>query len=270
MTQSEKRYYPIVGIGADVDDSQPGVQSVCDSYVEAIYGAGCIPLVIPLPDIRMKDRYRVLAERAIGSVDAFLLAGGNDVNAALYGEENMSFNGSFSEERDGFEIELTKAAARMRKPVLGICRGVQLLNVAMGGTLFQDIESQHRGRDVLMHRQKAKSYSPVHIVRVRAGSLLADLLLEPDERGQGTEGEDGFFRVPVNSFHHQAIKDTAPGFAASAFAPDGIAEAIEPASKDAPMHPFTVGVQWHPERMWKHHPHAERLFKQFAQAAGGN
>ncbi|MDR3280675.1 MAG: gamma-glutamyl-gamma-aminobutyrate hydrolase family protein [Synergistaceae bacterium] len=268
MARSKEHSYPIVGIGANVDDDQPGVQNIYESYVEAVYSAGCLPLIIPLPNIKLKHMYESLAERAVGSLDAILLSGGDDVDAALYGEENMPYNGSFSEERDLFEIALARRAARMRKPVLGICRGVQILNVAMGGTLYQDIEHQSEGKRTLMHRQKAPSYSAVHKVKVRWGSRVASLLLDIDELEEKTnKSEDGFVTVDVNSFHHQAVKDVAPGFAATAFAPDGIIEAIEPASS-GDMHPFTLGVQWHPERMWKHHSHAERLFKQLAEAAG--
>jgi putative glutamine amidotransferase len=118
-----------------------------------------------------------------------------------------------------------------------------------------------------MHRQKAPSYSAAHNVKVKCGSRVASLLLEIDELEEKTnKSKDGFVTVGVNSFHHQAVKDVAPGFSATAFAPDGIIEAIEP-SASGDMHPFTLGVQWHPERMWKHHSHAERLFKQLAEAS---
>jgi len=268
MAKITKQSYPIVGIGANIDDDQPGVQNIYDSYVEAVYSAGCLPLIIPLPNIKLKHEYVSLAERAAGSVDAILLSGGDDVDAALYGEENMPYNGSFSEERDLFEIALAKCAAKLKKPVLGICRGVQILNVAMGGTLYQDIERQNEKKRVLMHRQKAPSYSAVHNVRVKGGSLVASMLLEAGELEDSVNrSEDGFVQVAVNSFHHQAVKDVAPGFIATAFASDGIIEAIEPISDDGARHPFTVGVQWHPERMWKHHSHAERLFKKFAEAS---
>jgi putative glutamine amidotransferase len=260
--------YPVIGIGANVDDDSPSVQNVNASYVEAVYNAGCLPVIIPLPEIKLSRFYASLADRALEAVDGLMLSGGNDVNANLYGEENMPYNGSFSEERDLFEIALCKNAVKRKKPILGICRGIQIMNVAMGGTLFQDIEKQNEGRRVLMHRQKAPSYSAVHEVRFAPETKIARLLLEPDELDEkSSASEDGLVSVKVNSFHHQAVRDVAPGFTASAFSPDGVVEAIEPSG--AGPHPFTIGVQWHPERMWKHHGHAERLFLQFKAACSG-
>jgi putative glutamine amidotransferase len=137
MTQCGVHDYPIVGIGANVDDDSPGMQNIYDSYVDAVYGAGCMPFIIPLPNILMKHLYRPLAELALAHTDALLLSGGNDVGATLYGEENLPCNGSFSEERDLFEIELARSAVKMKKPILGICRGAQILNVAMGARCFR-------------------------------------------------------------------------------------------------------------------------------------
>jgi putative glutamine amidotransferase len=259
--------YPIIGIGANVDDDEPNVQNIYESYVDAVYNAGCLPLIIPLPNILLKGEYEAFAERAIGSVDGIMLSGGDDVNAALYGEDNMPFNGSFSEERDLFEITITKCAMKHGKPVLGICRGAQILNVAAGGTLFQDIEKQNEGTRLLMHYQKAPSYSAVHRVKFPSGSQIADILLEPEET---VSVEDGaLLSVNVNSFHHQSVRDVAPGFIASAHSGDGIIEAIEPARGSGNALPFTIGVQWHRERMWKHHHHAKRLFARFAEACEG-
>ncbi|MDR1966126.1 MAG: gamma-glutamyl-gamma-aminobutyrate hydrolase family protein [Synergistaceae bacterium] len=257
--------YPVVGIGANVDDDSPGVQNIYSSYVEAVYNAGCVPMIIPLPDINLKHLYGPLAARALHNADGLLLSGGNDVDAAIYGEDNMPYNGSFSEERDRFELALAKCAARMKKPILGICRGVQLLNVAMGGTLFQDIGKQHRDGSVLMHSQKAASYSTVHKITFSRDSKIACILLAPEELDENAD-EGGFVSIGVNSFHHQAVKGVAPGFKASAHSSDGIIEAIEPDGTSIEMHPFTIGVQWHPERLWRHHAHAERLFRQYADA----
>jgi putative glutamine amidotransferase len=137
----------------------------------------------------------------------------------------------------------------------------------MGGTLFQDIEKQNAGRAVFMHRQASPSYSPVHSVAFSRDSKIASCLLGPGELDEGPKGpESGLVSIRVNSFHHQAVKEVAPGFRASAHSGDGIVEAIEPADDGRGTHPFTLGVQWHPERMWKHHAHAKRLFSQFAEA----
>jgi putative glutamine amidotransferase len=268
--------YPIVGIGANVDDDSPGVQNIYDSYVDAVYDAGCLPFIIPLPDISVKNEYEALAGRAMESADALLLSGGNDVNAHVYGEENMPFNGSFSEERDLFETALVRAATKMKKPIFGICRGVQMLNAAMGGTLYQDIERQNADKNVLMHRQKAPSYSAVHSVAIERGSVLSSIVgalratplrSQEDERRKDPGGK---VCIRVNSFHHQAVKDVARGFKASAFAGDGIIEAIEPEPGNNAVHPFTIGVQWHPERMFKHHAHAKALFAKFAEIINDN
>jgi putative glutamine amidotransferase len=267
MTGMAKKY-PIIGIGANVDVGEPGVQNIYESYVDAVYNAGCLPLIIPLPNILLKGEYEALAGRAAGAVDGLMLSGGDDVNAALYGEENMPFNGSFSEERDLFETALVRSAVKLGKPILGICRGAQILNVAMGGTLFQDIERQNEGTRVFMHYQKAPSYSAVHGVKFSPDSKIAGILLEPEEitgRGDGAP-----LSVSVNSFHHQAVRGVAPGFIASARSGDGIIEAIEPAAENEHTHSFTIGVQWHPERMWKHHRHAKRLFERFAEACGSD
>jgi putative glutamine amidotransferase len=257
--------YPVVGIGANVDDDSPGVQNIYDSYVDAVYSAGCLPFIIPLPDISIKNEYEAFARRAIECADGLLLSGGDDVDAQIYGEDNMPFNGSFSEERDLFETALVRTAAEMKKPVFGICRGVQLLNVAMGGTLYQDIERQNADKRVLMHRQKAPSYSAVHSAAIEKGSVLESIVLETMTHADESRDSGGRVRIAVNSFHHQAVKDVARGFRASAFAGDGIIEAIEPEPGNNTAHPFTMGVQWHPERMFKYHAHARALFARFAE-----
>jgi putative glutamine amidotransferase len=267
MSDFGKPDYPLVGIGANVDDDQPEVQNIYENYVDAIYNAGCIPLVIPLPNIGLRNLYASLAERVLENLGGIMLSGGADINAKLYGEDNMPYNGKFYDERDLFEIALCKCALKLKKPILGICRGMQLLNVAMGGTLFQDIEAQNPGKPILMHSQKAPSYSSVHSVKFAADTKIASLLLEPDElEEKSKEREDRLVSVQVNSFHHQAVKAAAPGLRVSAVAGDGLIEAIEPAEGNGDLHPFTIGVQWHPERMWRHCDHAERLFSKFAEA----
>jgi putative glutamine amidotransferase len=256
MKTKNEACQPVVGITANIDDNRTETQNINSNYVDAIYQAHSIPFVIPMPDITLKDSYAALADLMMANLDGLMLTGGDDVDAARYGEENFPFNGSFSEERDLFESELCRSAARRKKPILGICRGIQLLNVAMGGTLFQDIPKQNPEKNVLMHAQKSPSYSGVHDVTILPGSRIAGILLAKEE--------DTFIRV--NSFHHQAVKDVAPGFVASATANDGIVEAIEPAGSD--LNFFTIGVQWHPERMRRLHEHARRLLAAFADACG--
>lgn len=254
MKSKREAGYPIVGVTANIDDDKVGTQTIYSSYVDAIYHAGAIPLVLPIPDITLDDSYRAFAERMISGLDGLLLTGGDDVDAARYGEENFTFNGCFTEERDLFEIELCRAADAQNKPILGICRGAQLLNVAMGGTLFQDITRQNLQKTLLIHAQKSPSYSAVHDAFIEPGSHIERMLAPSGGK------------IRVNSFHHQAVKDVAPGFIASAVASDGIIEAIEKKSADAGG--FVFGIQWHPERMWRRHEHARRLFAAFADACG--
>ena len=283
---------PLIIVSADIDDGGGSRRHFLnDSYAAALYRAGGVPLITPAPDIRLRGNYAELANTVIGAVSGLLLSGGDDVNALLYGDENRPFNGVFTEERDRFEIELCRAAVRMEKPILGICRGIQLLNVALGGTLFQDIETEFAaataagagnpdgaaaGTPVLMHRQKAPSWSAVHRVTLTSGSLAERVLL-----GGGGANSAGVAPViEVNSFHHQAVREPAPGLVVSARSCDGVIEAVEPIGSTAAVgavpdsatpwgrpHPFTLGLQWHPERMDLHHEHARRLFAAFVEAA---
>jgi putative glutamine amidotransferase len=261
---------PAVAIIANVDYESPNVQNMNANYIDALYSAGVQPVIIPLPDITMRGGYDAIAEDVAGMFSGVVLAGGDDVDARLYGEENMPFNGSFSEERDLFEISMTIRTAAHRKPILAICRGIQILNVAMGGTLYQDITKQleMEGEKAIMHAQKAPAHSAVHDVRVNAESTLAGILFERDEIGAGAE-RGGFVTVAANSFHHQAVKTPAPCFVASARTSDGVIEATEPRPGAGGVHPFTIGVQWHPERMWKKYEHAARVFLKFAEACRG-
>ena len=261
MNTERKAAEPCIGVTANMDGNKIDTQTIYSSYVDAMYHANAIPMILPIPDITLKESYGKLAERMISGVSGLFLTGGDDVSGLLYGEENLAFNGSFTEERDLFEIALCRAAAKQKKPILGVCRGIQLLNIAMGGTLFQDIAKQNPQKTLLLHGQQAPSYSGAHDVLLVPGSRVAGLLA-PDEPVAP--------RVTVNSFHHQAVKDAAPGFMASAAASDGIIEAIEPVDpQNGDMHPFTIGVQWHPERMWKLHAHARRLFSAFTEACRG-
>jgi putative glutamine amidotransferase len=262
MDTKRKAALPFIGVTANIDDNKIETQTINSSYVDAIYHTGSIPLILPVPDITLRDSYAKIAETMISSVSGLFLTGGDDVNALLYGEENFAFNGSFTEERDLFEIALCRTAAEQKKPILGVCRGIQMLNVAMGGTLFQDITKQNPKKTLLLHAQKAPSYTGAHDVALEQGSRIACLLSSPED---GTDA----LKIRVNSFHHQAVKDAAPCFIVSATASDGIIEAIEPAApQSGEMHPFTIGVQWHPERMWRHHGHARRLFAAFAEVCG--
>ena len=195
-----------------------------DDYVESIRRAGGDPLVLdPAEDpARILDR-----------VDALLLTGGLDVDPLLYGETPHATT-EIDAERDAFEIPLSRAAVARDMPLFAICRGVQLLNVAAGGSLIQDIPSTVATD--LTHSIDIPKDHVAHAVRITPGTCLAASL------GSATP----LLTCAVNSRHHQAVGRVAPSFVVSAVSSDGVVEAIE-----RPASTFCVGVQWHPENFWR-------------------
>ena len=210
-----------------------------DDYVESVARAGGEPLVLEPSD----DPVRVLAR-----VDAVLLTGGLDVDPALYGEAAHPTTEPDAA-RDRFEIPLSRAAVARDVPVFAICRGVQVLNVAAGGTLIQDIPSTVTTN--LAHSIDVPKDHIAHPVRVTPGTRLAASL------GSASPLD----ACAVNSRHHQAVGRVAPSFVVSAVSEDGVVEAIE-----RPASAFCVGVQWHPENFWRTGEFAE-LFAEFVAAA---
>jgi putative glutamine amidotransferase len=191
-------------------------------YERSIAQAGGEPLVLELSDVS--------PARLLDGVTALLLTGGEDIDPALFGEDrHATFHGA-EPGRDVAEIALVHRAIEMGLPLLAICRGVQVLNVARGGSLIQDIPSELPL--ALNHRVPTPPTAPAHAVHVSAGTRLGSLL--------GLEREGG--RVAVNSRHHQAPRRLGDGLVVSAVAEDGVAEGLE-----LPGHAFCVGVQWHPE-----------------------
>jgi putative glutamine amidotransferase len=211
-----------------------------DDYVESVKRAGGEPLVLSNAD----DPDAVLKK-----VDGVLLTGGLDVDPALYGEAPHPSTQA-APERDRFEIPLSKRALDRDVPVFAICRGVQVLNVAAGGTLVQDIPSGIESD--IDHSVDLPKDHLAHPVRVNPGSRLASLLGSAAPLGT----------CPVNSRHHQSVGRVAPDFVVSAVSPDGIVEGIE-----RPASAFCVGVQWHPENFWQSGEFAP-LFEAFVAAAG--
>lgn len=161
-------------------------------------------------------------------LDGIVLSGGGDVDPLLFGEEPLFENGEISPLRDGHELPLCKAALDAKLPILGVCRGMQIMALASGGSIYQDIQSQTDSR--LKHNQQAPRFHPTHTVEVVENTLLHKLT--------------GQKRLAVNSFHHQAIAATGEQFCACATSADGLIEAME-----QPSHPFCLGLQWHPEAM---------------------
>jgi len=190
---------------------------------------------------------------AVDRIDGLLLTGGGDVDPALYGEAAHKGNEPAEPGRDAFEIGLVREARRRQLPVFAICRGVQVLNVAAGGKLVQDIPSEVPG--ALRHDFNVPQHHPselAHEVWIEKETLLGRLL------GERLDNAD---TCDVNSRHHQAVAQVAPGFKVSATAPDGVVEAIED-----PQAPFCLGVQWHPENFWRT-GEFRPLFEAFIDAA---
>lgn len=197
---------------------------VGSGYVDGIARVGGIPLIMPLLGIQ-EPPFQAMME----AVDGIILTGGEDPAPHLYGEEPLQRLGEVEYERDLTELAIIKLALEQKKPMLGICRGMQIMNVACGGTLIQDIPSQVPG--AFQHAQKGSRQYGAHKVQLQPG-MVAEAL--------------GTTEILVNTSHHQSVKDVAPGFKITGVAADGVVEAIE--SLDG-LH---IGLQWHPERMWGH------------------
>jgi putative glutamine amidotransferase len=210
-------------------------------YIRAVEELGGIPVVLPLVS-DLNARRRLLA-----GINGLLLTGsGPDLPPALYGERQRYKFGVMSERRSTFELEMARLAGAAEVPVLGICGGMQAMNVALGGSLFQDISSQVT--KPLQHRQPTGATNLSHAVTVAPGSLLRRIVRTATLR--------------VNSSHHQSVKHVAPSLVTSAVAPDGIVEAVE-----SPSHRFFLGIQWHPEFLFDRHRLHRRLFEAFLRAA---
>jgi len=224
-----------VGITCNCTSSE---NRLSKAYVRAVEQSGAVPLLLPVT--AAPRLWRVYLKL----VDGLLLSGGGDVDAFHYGQEAMPAQGTVQPERDRMEIYLARRALKDGLPVLGICRGAQLLNISAGGTLYQDLQ----GVAALQHSQRAPRSYAIHPVLVRRPSLLHRLL--------------GQERIRVNSFHHQAIHLTGAGLCVSAEAPDGVIEAVE-----ATGHPFALGVQWHPEWQAAQRNEAVKIFTALKEAA---
>ena len=233
---------PVIGITAshDTEHDKLFINSV---YLRAIRNAGGIPMIFPMEVT--EDDLRDL----VTLTDGVLFTGGDDIHPFLYGEETDAKCGNVSQPRDSMEMALVPLVMEFGKPIFGICRGIQILNTAMGGTLYQDIPSQFQSELSIAHRQPFAYKVPSHTVDITPGTLLSRIL-----------GEE-HASIAVNSMHHQAIKDVAPGLEVCGYAPDKMIEAVY-----APDYPFLLGVQWHPEHLTPSQPDAAKLFAAFVDA----
>ncbi len=232
---------PLIGITARHAPTAQGLPAVqiLRAYVAAIVEAGGAPILIP-PDLP-ENGWRSLLDR----LDGILFSGGADIGLEHFdGEPHPTVE--VESVRDSIELPLLRAAVDIDKPFLGICRGLQVMNVALGGTLYTHILDQLP--NALQHDWQDKPRPTLaHPVRVEEGTRLADILGAP--------------MLQVNSLHHQGIKDLAPSLKATALSPDGLIEGIE-----LPDHKFALAVQWHPEWMTSHEE-MRRLFGKFVEAA---
>ncbi|MDR1645723.1 MAG: gamma-glutamyl-gamma-aminobutyrate hydrolase family protein [Tannerellaceae bacterium] len=212
---------PLIGLSVSPTDNGSALSAY---YINAVVKAGGAPVLIPaITDV-------TALRQIVANLDGLILTGGKDVNPLWYREDPLQPLGEVDPLRDAYELKLIKLATDRNIPLLGICRGEQLINVAFGGTLYQDIPSQRTGKPLVKHVQKMPGQYVSHAVSVAPESQLAAII------GAGEQG--------VNTFHHQAVKDVAPGFRAVAYSSDSIVEAIE-AWPERPV----LGVQWHPEAL---------------------
>lgn len=227
---------PVIGvtIWKELKDSNV-YERVNEANLNAIIDNGGIPIMLPITN---ND---VIIDKYLEMVDGILFTGGNDINPLIFGEEPIKGLGDLEYDRDEFEVRLYKRAAEKNMPMLGICRGMQLMNVAAGGTVYQDIYNQ---------RPDTNSHNPKFTFE---GNEYHSVLLNDDTKIYE------IFKIndiKTNSYHHQAVKDIAEGYKATAFAKDGIVECIESTNLN-----FAVGIQWHPEVMYEKYPLHNNLFK---------
>ena len=225
----------IIGLIPLYDDEKDSYWMI-PGYMKAIELCGATPIMLPLTE------NKETLQTCFDLCDGLLMTGGHDVNPALYGEEKLQVCGDSCSIRDNMEKFLFNEALKFDKPVLGICRGIQLMNVLLGGTLYQDLPSQKPTNTE--HHMTPPYDRAIHKVTILDNTYLADLI------GKSEYG--------VNSYHHQAIKDLAPNVTAMAYSEDNLVEAIKVNNKK-----FIVGVQWHPELAYKKDEKSLKLIQDF-------
>lgn len=229
---------PIIGVFSLWDDEKESLWML-PGYLNGLRAAGAVPLILPME----LDEAEALQLYAL--CDGLLFTGGHDVDPARYGAEQSPLCGTVCRERDALEALLFRRAFEEDKPVLGICRGLQLINVLLGGTLYQDLNAELPG--ALDHHMTAPYDRVYHEVRIEQGGMLHALL--------------GAEKLGVNSYHHQGVREGAVGLRLEATAPDGLIEALS-----CPERRFLLAVQWHPEFNFRTEPTSEKLFRAFVKS----
>jgi putative glutamine amidotransferase len=245
MSQARPSRPPLIAITADFSGpEQAGLKtdqeptfSLASRYCDAIQNAGGLPIIIPHSQSRTQIRH--IMQR----VDGLLISGGGfDIDPSYYGEQPITQLGKIKAQRTFTEMESIALGLQRDLPMLGICGGAQAINVALGGSLYQDIATQlPKARE---HQQRARNHSDGHAVKLLPGTLLQKIF------NRGT--------MKVNTTHHQAIRDPGKGLVINATASDGIVEGIE-----STKHSFVLGVQWHPEVLAQRSPAHRKIFSSF-------
>ncbi|MEK3823325.1 gamma-glutamyl-gamma-aminobutyrate hydrolase family protein [Paenibacillus sp. FSL R7-0272] len=231
---------PMIGVLPLYDTDKKSYWMLPD-YMKAIEDSGGIPVMLPLTTD--EDMITTLAH----TFDGFLFTGGHDVNPELYDERMQSVCGELCMERDQMEVILFKKVIAIDKPAFGICRGLQLFNVILGGTLYQDIPTDMEAEQEIVHQQKPPYTNLVHSVHIKKNNLLHDIL-QTDQ-------------IQVNSYHHQGIKTLSDQLVAVAIAEDGLVESVV-----KPGDSFVLAVQWHPEYSYAVDGYSQQLFAAFVRA----
>lgn len=234
---------PVIGITSlegKNPDSLPTV-AVLQAYVYAILQAGGVPVLIP--SMLADNGWEVVYDR----LDGVVFSGGGDIAPEYYDGEMHARVTEVEPLRDSIEMSLLSAVVKDGKPFLGICRGIQTINVGLGGTLYEHLGEQFQGGIDHTYPTTMRTHL-VHEVKIEEGTQIAAVVGEPVLR--------------VNSLHHQGLKEIAPELRVTGYAPDGLVEAVE-----MPDHPFGLAVQWHPEWLTDQQP-TRKLFKSFVDAAG--
>ncbi|KUO50027.1 MAG: hypothetical protein APF76_06060 [Desulfitibacter sp. BRH_c19] len=227
---------PKIGITCG-EDIKEGKVFITNYYLRCVQRAGATPLLIPSIEKNINDY--------LSSLDGIILSGGVDVDPFYFNQEPIIGMGEITPGRDNFEIKLVQAAVILDIPILAICRGVQVLNIALGGNIYQDILLQVPG--VYQHSQNAPRWYPTHTIHIIRDSLLGHIFKSDTAK--------------VNSFHHQAVSTLGEGVVSIAKSLDGIVEAITMPGKE-----FVLGVQWHPECMADKFKEQQQIFNEFVRA----